>query len=795
MSLLDSPADSETYSINPANDATNLTVMSSEAQPDVNDRIQETAFNDAAIVSNEESTTPFSGIERFQELTSIINFLKRPTLLWQSKILASNQPLNPLIAFTGNQVEQIPLKTFEFPRDLMVVGNKMDKIRNFEWFKTDVRLRILINANPFIAGRLWITYSPIDSSNNTDTLVQYAQIHRKGRVGITSYPGVELDLQTNTAAELLVPWIATTDAERANPEDQRLFRVDIWLLTPLLLADNSKSIPIQVFGSFENVDLKFPTPTAYSNAAVRQVKGEAKGPITEVSSKIGSAAKMLKDVPIVGTVASTVGWAADIASGVASIFGWTRPIEGSHSEPFVHIPGRGMSQFKSKDSGTVLGMANDNEIAEQTNNFVSDVDEMSIEHICSRPGLVDVIDWSTIQDYNEGLGVYSAERDPQPPNWKAVTTSRGAGAAWDPTLAELVLNSFHMYRADFSYRISLVKTAFHVGRFEVFFIPNVKTVAADTIRNLDTSNCYRQIFDITEQSEMSFTIPFFHKYTMFQGPDDSVDPSIGCLVIRVVSPLTCPDTVSQNIKILVWKSASNIAVAHPDLQNYMPFNDVTFPSNKAVRQINVTNEPRDTEYVVFDQTNTQQDAIKAATSVAGEICMNLRQATRAFRPHMDLPRVYQSGPLILPNIPDYRMNGYLGLCSMIYYFYRGGLSYKILDLDGTGLKTSVQVTRHGDAFESDSNAPFHFTPSNNPIHEVSVPFYSQKRRNVSSRKETAAGDLGSVDPAAPHVVLRKFDGSVPDSARVPFYTAAKDDFTFGFMVGSPTIFRNYGLSA
>jgi len=177
-----------------ATDEDNLNVMSSEATVNVDDRIEETAFNDAAIVSNEESTAPQTRIDRFNELSSIIAFLKRPTLLWQSRLDSSSPSLNPISTITTNDITQTPVKTFTFPYDLMVLGNKFEKIRNFEWFKADVRLRILVNANPFIAGRLWITYSPMDSSPNTSTLRNYARIDRKGRVGVTSYPGVELDL-------------------------------------------------------------------------------------------------------------------------------------------------------------------------------------------------------------------------------------------------------------------------------------------------------------------------------------------------------------------------------------------------------------------------------------------------------------------------------------------------------------------------------------------------------------------------------------------------------------------------
>lgn len=763
--------------------------MSSESTTNVDERIQETAFNDAAIVYNDESSTPDSEFNRVQEMTSIINFLKRPALLWQSRITADSASLNPINTMTGNTITQVPLKTFYFPTDLMKVGNKMDKIRNFEWFKTDVKLRILINANPFIAGRLWITYSPqtISQVSQTPTIKRHARIVNKGRVGITSYPGVELDLQTTTAAEIVIPWIDEGDAAVADVKEQTRFRCDIWLLTPLLVADNSLSIPIQVYGSFDNIQLKFPTPIA--RAATRQAKGEAKGPITEVSAGVSSLAKRMQNLPVVGTIASKAGWAADLIGGAASFLGWSKPIEGSHAEAFVHIPGRGMSNFKAKDSATVLGMANDNEIAEKHQNFVSDVDEMQVSHICSRPGLIDVIDWPTTAAYNELLGKYSAWRNPEDPNTYRYTEGSSSKNCVDPTLAEYTMLAFHMYRADWTFRLSLVKTAFHVGRFEVFFIPNSNSsqFLPNEISALDTTNCYRQVFDITEQNEMSFEIPYMHRNILLRETDP--EDCVGTLVVRVVSPLTCPDTVSQSIKILVWKFATDVALANPHPRWHTPLSvgNPTEPK-PATRQINVTNEPKGTYYVVFDKGNDFMSTLDAVTLVAGETCVNMREATRAFRRTSPLLKgVGQDVPLV-SNLLDYKSGGYLGWCSNVFYFYRGGLSYKFLTNSGKGLYSWLSTQYSGLYVEPAFSAPFHITPGNNPIHEVSVPFYSQTRRQVCSKEDDTVTGL-SIDYSMPTAAVMFTDLTYPDVNDTFVYQAGKDDLTFGFLIGAPIVYQ------
>lgn len=757
--------------------------MTNSVQEDVNARQQETAFNDAAAVLNNEIVAPTSQLDRFNELQSIIAFLERPTVIWQSRITSSSPVLTPLLLFDNPRgVTQTPLKTFYFPRDLMLVGGKGEKIRNFEWFKTDVKLRVLINANPFIAGRLYITYSPVDKE-----ILNFAQIEHKGRAGVTSYPGVEIDLQTNTAAELLVPWINEADAESSDPNLQSLFRVDIWLLTPLLLADNSLSIPITVFASFANVSLKFPTPmTNGLPGGTHQM--EAKGPIEEIASGIGRISNKLTNVPIISPIAQNAKWASDKIGGVASAFGWSRPIEGSNATAFSHIPGRGMGQFKSKDSGVVLGMSNDNEIVEDTINFISDKDEMSLEHICSRPGLIETVEWNTSHDFNSMLSGYSCTREAvdntsSRVNTKYYTVGEQRFRAVDPVLSEYILDNFHMYRADWHFRISLVKTAFHVGRLEFVFVPNKP--ANDIPDDLDTTNAYRQIFDITEQNEFEFVVPFNHKFIMFRKDPQRVKaaPTTGSLYIRVNSPLTCPATVSQSIKILVWKYATNVVAAYPTIADQRPSMDNSIPVVRTgVHQINVTNENKNVAYCVFDKQNTFEQGMTAAKTVAGENCLNLREACKAFR----WVRNFDQLEIILPNNVTYKLRSYLGVCANIFYFFRGGLSYKIVSWKGQNLYSFISSNPADDVKDPDlfQNCPFHFTPANNPVHEVTMPFYSQSRRQICNYLPDTSDDR-LVRKDEPFVRVLSPGGTQPTALDV--FMAAKDDFSFGFLIGAPIL--------
>lgn len=265
-------------------------------------------------------------------------------------------------------------------------------------------------------------------------------------------------------------------------------------------------------------------------------------------------------------------------------------------------------------------------------------------------------------------------------------------------------------------------------------------------------------------------------------------PTIGTLVIRVVSPLTCPDTVSQSIKILVWKHAENVAVAQPHTLAEDPllvYTQVTPTIKKATLQINVTNEPRDTQYCVFDDAHNLEDNLNAGKIVGGEMCVNLREASRSCRRHYS-PVVISNLGAVCPNIIDYRSGGYLSVCSKIFYFFRGGVTYKLLQKTGKGLRTWLSL-RYRDAnkvtyTEAFQHCPYHFTPAANPIHEVSVPFYSQTRRQVCSK---FSSEVDGIDIEMPCVSVANLDGSAVAADDIEIFTAGKDDLTFGFLIGPP----------
>lgn len=804
--------------------ARGVIATTSDAVQDVTTDRAETRFTDANLVQNELAAINKTSISDLDEIASIIRFLERPAEIAQFTIDSSNfTRLNPFASATGYAL-QPSVAQYNLPRDIMRKGFKNNKLNNFEWFKADMVLRFMINVNPFVAGRLWVCFSPKDDELETVCTIGY-----KSRAAITSYPGVEIDLQNNTAAEIRIPWCSQYDAlSLTDPtvEDFITTQCYVYAISNLLAPTGSAAVPVTVFGHFENIELKGPTPRLVS--ALFQAKGvankeqqprEARGPITEIASGIATAGEFLKDVPVIGGVASTVGWAANLVSGVASIFGWSRTVKGSGSEPFVNIPGRGYTSFKAEDSAVVLGMANDNQIGELDINFMQNVDEMDIQHICGRPALVSAVNWLTDSIQHAVISVQPV--GPVVDSGRSTDWTIGSSTytVFDLSLFELMATKFAMWKADLHFKISLVKTAFHVGRLEIFFVPG-KVISDEDARTYDTTNTWRHVLDITEQNEVEFIVPYMHKNVMSRcglspigdNRATNVDGLPGSLVVRALTPLSAPSTVAPSIQVNIWKWATNVVFACPMSMglevpplpppertsaqfqcNYeeeatSSSADITKTVVKVVReisamwQINVQNTPMVAQTVAFGHPNTEQNSLNSAQTVAGEMVTNLRQAIKS---HRRFDFEIKDKTLLNTNLIG-GFGGFVGLCANIFSFYRGGLSFKLvpntIETDRKYVSTTL-VRVSGNTPISFDN-PEHITYTDlTPFHEVQVPFYVVSRRGLCNKK-SASTDAVMSTQLSPGVYVST------DSASLRMYVAGKDDLTFGFLIGSPI----YGIA-
>lgn len=791
---------------------TNQASPVSQGQSEVTE-VEVTTFEDAEVTPGYETpmssnTTKLSAIESTH---SIIEFLRRPVLMQDVELKPTDITTMKDTPFDG-EVQKEVLKA-NFPFDLAKTGGKAEKLNRFEYFKTDIVVKITINANNMTSGRFWLTYAPIDAF-----ISEEFKITSKHRAGVTSYPGVEMDIQINNSVEMKIPYLhwaeamSTTNASAIQSSFATLY---LFALTPIR-NQSSYPLTVQLWAWFDNVTLVGPTTNVIKDSALSeddllmrkfmrfkmnkprkyeavkaymQVGNEARGPITQVASVVSGLAPRLTNIPIIGEVASTVGWLADLVGGVASVFGWSKPVNADPVCRLANIPAYGFTHAEGQDAGTVLGLTPRNELGLPVDTFTTDVDEMDIPYICRNPAVVVSSPWTKTDKSKHPLISLKVA-----PSADAVvnTTTAPFTELHSVSCCDYVGSLFALWRGTMCYRIAVVKTAYHTGRLEISFVPNLNKIMPD---DADTTNTYRYILDITNESEVCIRVPFFSDSYMLNN-DGDYSGSVGSLTIRPITTLHCPDVVADTVDILVWKWMEDPIFACPVSADLIPYNNVKPPEPEtkvesvtvnAEMQIMVGNVQDSKSVTFFEGEEGRMEKGKILTTVNGEACENLRYLTRTTRYCETLNMPEKDEFQEISPFYGLRTYDYISFIGHLYRYARGGLNIKFLSKSQKSTDDSMQIRTIVEFGSSDvtvtRRAPEHITYTNlNPVHEISIPFYSKYKR-VPVVPLSAAGSVG--EPILPKVLL--YGAGTANGRQLDLYRSGKDDFSFGTLVGPPML--------
>lgn len=637
------------------------------------------------------------------------------------------------------------------------------------------------------------------------------------------------------------------------------------------------------------VDMSTSDEPVESVSVELQVQSEnlEQGIISDIASTVKSVAGSAEKtpIPIVKEIATPVKWIASVVEGIANIFGWSRPNTEASLSAFQNIPGRAYTHYSAIDQSVALALQQDNELVKPHNVFPSAVDEMDLAYVCANPAVKEVITWPVGQNKTlivipVGIGPFNRNelaskefqtntecvqrnsewgkklhkqfflrynKDPREggtcqicPSEKLYGKYKVGAGLMDTAPCEYVSQLFQRWRATMCFKISVVKTAFHSGRLEIFFDPGPYEYKQGQIKpdlsfydNIDTTNNYKYILDLTNDTEVTIRIPFvseaLYKSTIgcnsrrshlinFANPidiQDIFDSMIGSLVIRPVSTLLAPETVAQQVKIVVWKWAEDVDLQIPqnsnqrDLQVYNPkehsdipdpgltvsqlgvdiiskgsFEPQSWNCEMVEMQINIGNVANQNVITFLNSNDFMSANLNTASLAMGEKLVNLRPLLRIFRPwqdiNMDNTQTYYfnyqddtSGTKTQDNRNIYTdFSSYL---SYMYRFMRGGVRYKFFDQKMSKNNNIMTFLSFNDKFPIDVGiGPTHLTyPALNPVHEVSIPFYCKYRKLPISYFE--------------HGIMPVLACKSLENTKTMVMRAGNDDLTFGWLMGTPQL--------
>nr|WPV63210.1 MAG: capsid protein [Wufeng shrew dicistrovirus 13] len=800
----------------------------SNSPPDANIVIQTqpltTFVDDAPTVD----TTPFVPLVKVpQTLTvqddsdhsSIYKWLARPQIVnsidWSSTTAALSNH-----AVSSTTLPLSPLASITFPIDLINSSLALRrKLENFAFFRANVRVRVVVNASPFQSGRLWCAYTPYF---DTDSIMLYETLS-----GLTGFPGIEIDVASGSVGEFTIPYCspyAYFDLIRGLGTFGEL---RIYPLSAL----STGTAEVKVFAWFENPELSVAAPISISSALSSgtaditslmlygglfsflsgqlQKHGESEvqstsGVVSSVTAAVGKAAGALGEVPVVGTFLKPVGWVANIASRVASTFGWSVPNSVKSLEPIVNLPGFGASHVEGLDFGVSLSAFQNNSIVPTEYAFGTSDDEMDLSYATRRPSVYAKYRWAVADGWPEIIGAFPVT--PFPFRFGCV----------NPPLLSYVTSFFSFWRGSLKYRVAVTKTGFHSGRLRIAFSPSSGAL------NPSASDSYNFVLDLRETSEITFTIPF-----VFPAMYAPVIEDIGRLEISVLNSLRAPDNVAQTVDVFVWISGGDdfelAAPTSPGMIASFVDPETRLPPVSEADEDEIPHAQM-LQYVSDDlaMQSTSDDMslmplsppVELSPFCIGERIHSLRQLSRRFSvtngysfvegeslneklyrsfTHEIVSVVSTTTSYPIASLDSHTIaTNILQRLSMIYRFNMGSIRYKVvpmrLPLNNMSIFSTLYVPPASPPaaapfnFPGSSGVPFHITyPHINPVHEISIPAYTNGANRVN---ESSADAFPMIRQPFAH--LQSYPPMYPDEVLdLVLLAAGGDDFSFGWLTGAP----------
>lgn len=696
-----------------------------------------------------------------------------------------------------------------------------NKLAGYRYIRGTAVFRLVLNAQPFQQGKLIMHFLPCYSSRSAfDAYVG----HLTNLCTITQQTSVEIDCR-QTSVVMRIPyitpahWYDLSSNAPFNPFDWGT--VFVTVLSPVATTDSHFTL----YASFEDIELAGPMSAEMNvdRKGKSFVKKERRnlardGIISGTLENLRNPIQAFSRIPGAGGLVSIADSVLDGAAGIASVFGWSRPLDARAPQVVKLDNGAKNFHFNGVNTSTPLTMDCMNSLDKLENFGGTSEDEMSFTYLKKIPAYIATKNWDTTNA--SGVTIYSTSMDPVSLTMPVVGTYNNVCAA---PPCNYIARFFKYYRGGYRITLKFVKTQYHSGRLSVTFN------ADNAPMSLTNSNyVFRDIIDIAKCNEVSFDVPFVsyspYNRTGWDEPVSEYERSFGTFTVMVSTPLVAIPSVSSSISMLVYVSALD------DFELYFPFST---PSVLTAEMGGDDNDCLTCKSIGDAPTNDL--TLAPSMTCAGEVFVSLKQL-------LQMPRLMKNAGFFFNNTPNPTYSGtrfipwarglpvpsttvrgsystpvlggdYITEISQGFAFERGGLRFLF----------PFQPSTYGDVVCTLVNSPGGTPPiATSPI---SI--------HTNSPALTLPGNWSSLQPQlAKSGFGGSFDVIVPHSSRYPFrltycditplnqwikrpdvpttylnfyrtttndaqgllqniYRAGADDYALGYFIGFPTFISQY----
>lgn len=473
---------------------------------------------------------------------SIQDFMNRPVLVASAELPVGqdfNIAFNPWEAFFTNP------RVFE-------------KLKNFRNLRCDLKVKLVVNGNPFYYGSYIMYYQPLhlydtrtSENNSIIGIIQHSQM-----------PHVYLDPCEGTGGELSVPYFFNKDAMNIVERDwEKMGQIIIRTIFPLQHSnDNTEPIDISVFVMANNVAISTPT-----SRVPMENQADEYGKPSAVAHSVAKAAGWFGEIPVIGKYARATQMIMSAFGDTASLFGYSRPREIEESKSFRNRPAGNLAVVNVSDNiGSMAFDAKKEVTIDPRVVGLSSTDEMAIQPIAMRESFVTLFPWQESAAADTHL--FSIRVNPIQGDFTTIGDHYITPSAFTSL-------PFRYWRGTMKFRFNIIASKYHRGRLKFVWDPEFNGAFSGDNYN---SN-YITIVDINQQKDVTLDIGWGSNFSYLETgaltlPKFSTDPftgssrwANGTLSVFVVNSLTSPGPTNSDVGVAVFSSmCDDYEVACPD---------------------------------------------------------------------------------------------------------------------------------------------------------------------------------------------------------------------------------------
>jgi hypothetical protein len=504
----------------------------------------------------------------------------------------------------------------------------MNRITNFNLLRCKLHVRIVLNGNGFYYGRAIASYIPLHTH---DEFTRDRAFFIQDVVAASQRPHVYLDPTYSQGGTIQLPFVWYKNALNIPlMEWDEMGTMVIHGIQNLKNSNgNTDPITVSVFAWAEDVSLSIPTcqdPGALTpqlkEVFVPQAKDEyGMGIVSRPASMVARAAGALSNAPVIGMYARATELAARAIGGIATIFGYSRPVELAPIVPYKPTLIGNLCNTNVSDTSQKLTLDVKQELTIDPRVMgLGDSDEMDILSVAMRESWLTSFAWPLGEPIETPLW----HCEVSPVLWNELNSEIHMPACCFAAMP------FRRWKGTMKYRFQFVASAFHKGRIKIVyepFYPTTNEYNTNYLRVVDLAKERDFTVSIGWGSELALlnhrqpgqdTVPYTDGTPLFAPPTSFAN---GVISVYVVNELTAPTDDSANgIEVNVFVSVGeDFEVYDPDsayIENYVFFDPDTPPTILAQSQVQAEPfEPQSGEEVMnqpdSDLTKAESEPIKS----------------------------------------------------------------------------------------------------------------------------------------------------------------------------------------